>query len=59
MRTEKPARKEDIEAHIQNFVIAAGMLDDDELDRAVAEMEWEERDRLREALDRADLTEGE
>lgn len=43
-------RPEDVEQHIENFILAMTVLDDEELVRACREMNQQERDRLMDAL---------
>lgn len=50
-------RPEDVEQHIENFILAMTVLDDDELDRACQEMNQQERDRLLDSLERAEAGE--
>lgn len=47
-------RPEDVEQHIDSIILAMTVLDDEELDRACCEMNEQERDRLLDALSRAE-----
>lgn len=46
--------KQDVYEHTDNFIIALSAMSDDELDEAIGEMTFGERDRLRESLDRVE-----